>query len=1274
MSHARPRSPRRLVACLSLALGLSAAACKAKEPTRGPLDEDGARAKVQALQKRLAKDPKDVAAHRDLGGLYWMFLHESGEARRHFEAAAAGGDLVAMASLMVMANARLDHQGVRRWGEALVQRRASDGGEGEEGARRTALAAVAARFLDQDYGGEAGGEDEFIRFFDGLERVRLPATVSQPLLSRRAAIARIRDEDYQRYYDAEGCLRQWRAGVVEGTLAELELRRHDQPFVADPDDAAIAPLACAVRVWNPTPRAATRRIETALEVPGDRLVLELSAQQPFRAYVDGVLVHRTDRDDRWPERVARIGVPVTPGRHVFEIHVALPRDKAWVLARATTPAGAPIAGAAPKGDATSKPAAKGRSKEPSFRIGSYFGAGAPPGLDPQIYRPWALFFAAAEALANGDSDRAEVQVGDLIQAAPSFPEGQAISAVFEAEDPSRDRTASAAREQQALEEALALEPRLVGARIRLLEIALGRDEVAEVLEAIEALPPGDLDNVEGQILRFRAYLGRGAESLAEAALARALELQPRSCEALRYERQMAQQRGEVDREEALVGRAEHCQGMLTVRASLAQRRGRLDEARAYLRRALERTPDDLDLLQGLAAAEIAADDLAAAEALERRLLTYSPYSTRARIGLADLRGQGGAGEAARDEVNQALDRIPASSALHQIGRDIGVDDDLEALRVDGLPIARAYLEAPPAYEGAGEVLVLDRSAARIYADGSVRQIVHTIAEVRTKEAIDKYGEIVPPEDAKVLTLQSIKPDGAVIEPESIPGKDGLSLRGLAIGDLVEIEMIHDTAPSGYLPGYADLSTFRFQSFDVPFHVSELVVMHPSSMPILVESRTGAPAPTVERRGDRTIQRFRVERSPRRGVEPNHRALLDEVPSVRVYTAIDVEAWLGSLALRIYKAQRTNPELRRLAGRLTRGKARDVDRLVALWRWVVDKIEEGGDISASATVSLSARRGNRLMLLRALLREVGIRSEIWVARDRFDTPLIPGGHPLPESYEAPVLMVWLGESKEPVPVLTNSKVIPIGYLPTNLAGAPAMRLSLRDDEPRAAQVTMPQVAEHLQDRRRYDLRVDLDAKGEGTVTGKIALTGMEAAYWREGLRNLDRDRLEEAFERAELGVLFPGAAIDLEDLEIEHEKALQEPLILRFEGSIHNVGVSQGGDRAIRAALVPMNLGLGFAALPSRTTGLLIPYAPVQEAVVKVRWDGAAVRSLPKPMTVKTPYGSYVRAVDGSAGGDEITIRTRSTLTAGVVEPDDYPEFVELTREIRAAEDELVRVR
>lgn len=1241
--------------------------------TDAPLSPDTARARAAELERHIAKNPQDDAAALELAHVYWLHLRGAAKATPILDRLAAKGDPVAQMSRMLIADARLDLRKVRDLAHALVRGAGRTDLAPDVARTQHALAELAARYLGENHGELPGDDADFEQFFADVSRLPLPVAVSQPLLGLRANIARRLDQPYLGYYDAQGCVRAWQVGELEGHLEAFELRRAAKDptaFVADPK-ATMTPLSCAVRTWNPTPRAGIRRMRTYLDVPGERLTLNLGAQEAMRVYLDGAPVLRTDRGDRWPTSDSTVELRVTPGVHRLDLHTAIGRDKAWVLVRATDHQGKAV----PAGTAAPPALAAPFQGQPVRPASPFYPYERGPLAGP-TYAPLRMFLAASDAMADGNTDDAEGYTRALRKLGPDFAEGHMLIAAFEVGDPTRERAASTARQRAAIERALALDPGLERARVRLLELGLERGETSEVLDALAALGPDALRHVPGELLRFQAFLTRGNEHLADASLARAAAIHPEHCGVLKAQRGVAQRRGDVAQEDALSAKVERCPGTTGTRARLAARRGRHDEARALYKKLLDRTPDDIEVMSELADLAISEDRLDEALEYRRKILALSPYAASVQIAIADLQARKGDAAAARKSIADAITRVPQSMELWKVASGVGVPDDLEALRVDGVPIVQAYRAGKHDYAGVGEVLVLDRSVTRVYPDGSQRHIVHTIAELRSKEAIDQYGEITPREGTRVLTLHSIKPDGRVFEPESIPEKDGLSLRGLQIGDVVEYEFMFERDELGLLPGYIDLSTFRFQSPETPFHISEMIVAHPANLALKAELRAGAPAAKVTRQGDLVIEHWRVDRSPRLGVEPQMRNPLFEVPSVRVYTDVDAGTWLSALGLRLYTGQRTNLELRQLTRKLIAGHKTPRARLAALHRWVVENIEEVGELTIPATLSLSARKGSGLMLLRSMLREAGLRAELWLGRDNFGADLKPDGNPLFETYDSPYLAVWTGEGGEqhpPIMVITGSKVLPLGYLLPGLSGAQALRVPLDDDEPAPGAVRFPVAPAALADRRSYRVELDLQRDGTGRVEGSIELQGMEAAAWRDVLRNLDRDRINDGFERAELAVLFPGATVELADLQIEQEKDLEAPLRLVFSGGIRGAVVQQGGELLMRAATVPLNVGLGYTTLPERRTGFAIPYAPKLDASVTIKIAGAKFTGAPSAEKIESPHGTYTRTVD-AAGSDTLVVRTTATLKTGVFGPDNYAALAGLTRRVKAAEDQVIRAR
>lgn len=1264
------RHPTRtaLYAFLQLAV-LVLASCRGAAP-RPPLDPSDPRALVEHLQAYLAEHPEDDDARRDLAHVQWLHLGDAAAARPALDALTERDDPLARLSRLVMAEARDEAQVLQPLALAAIAGAVAAAPDDPRRGLHVAAAELGARLLGDHHGEQPDDDARVARFIDALPTGRLPTTVTQPLSSLRAAIARRRGEPYHGYYEAQGCVQAWAVGPMVGSRGPLELSRTSPgPLKVDPE-AELVPLACVVRVWNPSPSPGVRRLATHLHARGGPVLLELGAEEASRFYLDGTRLHQTDVLDRYgPSRVT-LRVELTEGWHRAEIHTTIPDERAWILLRAVHEAdGAPLESRT-EAPPSLAPAWRGRP----LRVRTPW-PDAVPGVEGPIYAPLRSYLAVEDALADGDSDLAERRVGALGRA-ERFAEGHWIRARFERADPSRGRTVSLAREVEQLEQALELDLTLDAVRLRLYDIKRERGEEAEVERILQALPPERLRSIDGELLRFSVLLAHGNEHLAEQALARAARRSPNSCKVLMAERTLVRERADVRREDELSAKLAACSGSLSLRARLAETRGRWDEARELWTLELERTPDDLVAHENLARVEALRGDLAASKGHLHRVLRYNPFRVGSHLALADLAATAGDREGARDELRQALAKIPHSSSLWRSASDLGLEDDLMRFRIDGLAALAEYRAAGATYEGVGEVLVLDRSVARVYENAGQRQIVHIMAHLLSKEALDEYGELQIPEAAEVLTLRTIKPDGRTLEPEVVPGKDGVSLRDLAIGDVVEYEYVIERGPAGAVPGYADVSTFRFQSQDVPYHRSELLVVHPPDLELRFDARNGPPSDErsqVEVGGrPLTVHHFRADEVPRLGVEPGARPWLEELPSVHVYTALDLPLYLDGLGAQVRDTQRRNPALRALVRRIVRGRPTDRERVEALWSWVVENVEDAGDLSVPATATLAARSGSRLMLLRAMLREAGIGAELWLARDGFGPRPLPGGHPLVEGYEVAMLAVDVPEQPEPLMVMTASKVLPLGYLSPGYRGTDGLRVQLEPGEGASGPVRLPAGDPGLADVRRYAIDFDLDRDGSGAVTGTITLQGMEAILWRQALRQIDRDRIEEVFQQAELGWL-PGAT--LEALELEDEDELQRPLVLRFSARTSGVGVRQDGVLVLRAAPMPLNPGAPFAALPRRTTGLVIPYAPELEAELRWRIAGGRFDAPPAPQAIETDVGRFTSEVTrGEGGSDAMVVRVRSTLRPGVLAPERYGDLTAFVRRVDGAVQDVLRVR
>jgi hypothetical protein len=276
----------------------------------------------------------------------------------------------------------------------------------------------------------------------------------------------------------------------------------------------------------------------------------------------------------------------------------------------------------------------------------------------------------------------------------------------------------------------------------------------------------------------------------------------------------------------------------------------------------------------------------------------------------------------------------------------------------------------------------------------------------------------------------------------------------------------------------------------------------------------------------------------------------------------------------------------------------------------------------------------------------------------------------EEYDAAMLAVTLPGSKDPLMVLTASKVMPLGYLAPGYAGADALRLHLDPGDGPSGQVKLPAARETLLDRRSWALTIDLDEQGAAKIAGKITLQGGEAIAWRQALREVDRDRIREVFQQAELGWLR-GASLG--ELEILEEKQLDRPLVLSFTAKAPEYAIRQGDALLMRADPLSLSIAARMTTLPTRKTGMLIPFSPDLKVELTLRTHGVVLRELAEPVVIDSSFGRYERKVGGGgAGQDHAKLELRSTVKPGVVSPEDYARFSEFAREVESAEQALVK--
>ena len=218
------------------------------------------------------------------------------------------------------------------------------------------------------------------------------------------------------------------------------------------------------------------------------------------------------------------------------------------------------------------------------------------------------------------------------------------------------------------------------------------------------------------------------------------------------------------------------------------------------RRALEagRLDDGLAALASAAAAERGSNaieehlDLLAlsspSDALARvdELLREYPDDASLVLRKAQLTAHLSGASAARAVVVEALPRMRDNERLAAYAEELGVEPPWLSRLQLGDDVIRARREASePPFPGYPAVALLDDVERDVYEDDGSLVVRHLVIELRSKDVLDRFGEISTG-DGRVVRLRVLKPDGSIVERERHRGVDDVSLPQLSPGDIVEL--------------------------------------------------------------------------------------------------------------------------------------------------------------------------------------------------------------------------------------------------------------------------------------------------------------------------------------------------------------------------------------------------------------------------------------------------------------------------------------------------------
>lgn len=1003
---------------------------------------------------------------------------------------------------------------------------------------------------------------------------------------------------------------------------DLGPSRGVQPVRALETRRCVLPIGRGVRkAW---PGTSVVRAELDVKKKGD-YALRFESPNSSVVWLDGKEILRLDLRDKHPEGVRYIPVRLSAGKHELKVKISS-RHPNPALSLALVPA------TREQVEATHLPATPRGALE--------------------------RFLAAKLALSRGNAVGARELLRKKNQSAPTA-HWLVLEAATALADPLRPGELRRDLSRELLRRAGQQNPDAWYPVIGLanLEASEGR-----LKEAIEALRPA----VEKwpEVIAIRTSLierlrERGHVEEAERVVAELAERMPNTCAVIGIRLNTARARSRVKEIEALTERAMACDASSTARLSLLRMQRKYDKAATeYLRLlSLSDAMEPAQLLESeIEHAKLAGDRAQELRTREKRSALF-PDRPDPVLDHADrLLAQGKAKEAAQ-YLNQAIAAYP--DELYELRRSaeaINGEDLFAPFRKNGDEVIAAFEASGRKYDEP-QVLVLDYTVVRVFPDGSSIDLTHNITRVQSQEAVDEQGEFAIPEGARLLKLHTIKAqDKKKLEPEAIAGKSTLSLPNLAPGDYVEFEIIRGQNPSTGFPGGYIGDRFYFQSFEVPFDHSELVVVLPKEFEPVIDPRGPAPETIRETHDGLKVLRFkRVESRPLTR-EPNSVNSREFIPSVLLGMKVTWEAYIESLRDLLIDKDVFDPaaldEVNRLLGDDVHAKPSV--RARRLYRWVTEQIEPTDDVFGSASAMLAARTGSRERVLRYMLGLAGIKADLVVARGA-EADHSVGKLPDPETFGYLLLRVHTELGAEWVHA--GARDAPFGFLPPQLWGERALVVS---PEAESVQLPNPPIEHAL---HSVDVRIKLDEKGGAQVSIRETLRGPNAVSWRNDLDQIPNAELNARFEEGYAVQLVPGA--HLTDLSFQGRDDPEAPLVVNYKLEVASLGHQIGKEQRI-PGLFTSNLSGRYARTSERQTTQLV--APSQAKDVRITFElpkGAKAVSGPRAVKHAFSGASFASTID--IKGNEVQITRILRLPMLRVAPIDYPKLATFCRAVDVAE-------
>jgi tetratricopeptide (TPR) repeat protein/transglutaminase-like putative cysteine protease len=482
------------------------------------------------------------------------------------------------------------------------------------------------------------------------------------------------------------------------------------------------------------------------------------------------------------------------------------------------------------------------------------------------------------------------------------------------------------------------------------------------------------------------------------------------------------------------------------------------------------------------------------------------------------------------------------------------------------------------------------------------------------------------------------------------------------GDVVELKYrVDDVTPRNEFGNYFG-EIVALQGGE-PVQNAEYVLITPKARTFYFDQNVPGLKQTDAISGNQRVYRFSANNIPALSPEPAMPPWPEVLGSVHVST---YKSWddLGRWYWGLIKDQfDLDEETRKLAKKITDGKTTELDKVKAVYKWVIENtryvaLEFGIYGYKPRRCVQTVARGwgdckDKATVIATLLKELGIKSTIVVTRTRMRgdfrskiASFAPFDHAI--AY-VPSLNLYLDGTAEHTGIYELPKM-DIG----------AVVLHVNEGK---SQLTRIPEADPEKNFVRRELFVDLDAKGAAKLDIDYATGGYNAASWRDayGAEATRRERMTR-----DLGGDFPGIAINdgPQGLVTSDLSNNEEPVKIKVRAVAPGFARNEG-DTLSMPVTSGFRLTPNYASLSQRRLPVeLIAFTTLDDTYRVKLPPGAKLVSAPEDRSGSSAFGTYSVKVEQQKG--EVVVRSKLQVKVSRVEPADYAAWKKFCEEADSA--------